>query len=141
MTRDYAIYQVSLKILLRKGNEFLFLKSANGKYWDLPGGRIDNVENDVPLEKILTREVKEELGSNLKYKLGKSVLQYRKFPKSMKLPLFFSVYEAEYLSGDIKLSFEHSSHSWLDPKKYKLNRSEFASEGEYLAFKEYFKFL
>jgi len=140
MIKDHAIYQVSLKVLLKKGNEFLFLKSANGKYWDMPGGRIDNIENKTPLEKIIAREVKEELGKNLKYKLGGPLFQYRKIYTSDKLPILMTVYGAEYVSGDIKTSSEHSGYHWFKKSELKLKESEFGQEGEYLAFKKYFNF-
>jgi 8-oxo-dGTP pyrophosphatase MutT (NUDIX family) len=68
MKRAYANYQVSLKLLLWKGGNVLYLKDVDGK-WDLPGGRIDTIESKTPLENILAREVREELGKKLKYEL------------------------------------------------------------------------
>jgi len=59
--RDYANYHVGLKILLRKDNEFLFLRTPNGKQFDLPGGRIDDIEHNVPLVEVIERKVCEEL--------------------------------------------------------------------------------
>jgi len=81
MRRDYAIYQVALKIFLRNGRNVLFLKDDKGK-WDLPGGRIDTVESKVPLEKILAREVGEELGRKVKYDLKLPAVQFRRFIRS-----------------------------------------------------------
>jgi len=57
------VYHVALKILLRKGNKFLFLRESLRKRWDLPGGRIDRNEGKTPFEKIIEREVQEELSS------------------------------------------------------------------------------
>lgn len=58
MKRDYGIFHVGLKILLRKGDKVLFLRDNNpSRNWDVPGGRIDNVEYRTPLEKIITQEV------------------------------------------------------------------------------------
>jgi len=34
MKREYGVYHVAFKILLRKGDKILFLKDENGKYWD-----------------------------------------------------------------------------------------------------------
>ena len=70
MKRDYGVFQVGLKILLRKGSKILFLRMADGKYLDIPGGRIDNVEYRVPLEKIIAREIREELGPRVRYALA-----------------------------------------------------------------------
>ena len=139
MKRDYGIYHVGFKILLKKGNEFLFLRSANKKFWDLPGGRADNTEYKKPILKILEREVKEEIGDKVKYKLGKVAFQYRRYFDLRKIYLFTTIYEAEYLSGEIEISLEHSSYQWINPKTYKFKEKEFSSKEGYLAVKEYFK--
>ena len=66
MKRDYANYQVALKVLLRRGDEVLFLRITDPLMcFDLPGGRIDNVETKTPLARILAREVREELAHQL----------------------------------------------------------------------------
>lgn len=140
MKRDYGIYHVGFKILLRKGNKFLFLKSANRKYWDLPGGRADNVECKTPIKEILDREVKEELGNKIKYKLGKVIFQHRRYFESRKIYVLITAYEAKYLSGEIKLSFEHSSYEWINPKTYEFKEKQFTCKEEYLIFKEYLRF-
>lgn len=138
MQRDYANYHVGLKILLRKGGQVLFLKTPSGVYFDLPGGRIDNIEHNIPLEKVLDREVKEELGANLKYKLGQPVFQFRRhFPKKG-WHIFLTVYAAEYISGEIEISNEHSSFEWINPKEYEFNERQFVSKEEYLSFIKYF---
>lgn len=137
--RTYATYHVGLKILLRRGEEFLFLIDAVGKHFDFPGGRIDNVEHDIPLEEVIAREVGEELGEEIKYKLGKPVFQFRRHFESKGLHIFLTVYEAEYLSGNIKLSAEHSNFQWIDPHKNDLKEEQFFCKEEYLAFKNYFQ--
>lgn len=139
MKRNYAIYHVAFKILLKKYNKVLFLKTADGRYWDLPGGRIDNNEKKVPLEKILAREIKEEIGKNIKYQLGKPIFQYRRFHEKIKFPIFITVYEGKYLSGKIKLSFEHSNYCWLIPQSHRFKGKGFCYKEEYLTFKKYFK--
>lgn len=137
MQKDYATYFVGLKILLRKGDEILFLKNQDGTKFDSPGGRIDYDEHKTPIELTLAREVREELGSDVKYKLGKPVFHFRRH-LSKDLHIFACAYEAEYLSGEIQISEEHSGYVWIDPKKYHFKESEFANREEYLAFKEYF---
>ncbi len=139
MKRDYAIYQVSFKILLRKGGKVLFLRSTEESYIDLPGGRADNVENKVPLQEIIAREVREELGPKIKYELNKLAFQYRRYSKPRQIYILFTVYKAKYVSGDIKLSPEHNSYEWINPVTYKFDRKDFEGEEEYQAFREYFK--
>jgi len=69
--KAYATYHVGLKILLKREDEFLFLTNNIGKRFDFPGGRINDIEYDIPLIKIIEREVREELGEKVRYKLGK----------------------------------------------------------------------
>ena len=145
MKRDYALYQVALKILLWKGRKVLFLRDDKGK-WDLPGGRIDNVEGKVPLEKILAREVREGLGRSVKYSLGLPVVQFRRYIDSRKTYNLLTVYEAKFLSGTIMLSFEHTHYEWLNPRSYSFkkedfcaSRKEFDTNEEYKALMKYFK--
>lgn len=139
MKRDYANYHVGLKVLLKKGNKVLFLTDAPMQKLDLPGGRIDNVEHEVPLSKIIAREVREELGKTVKYKLGLLLFQYRRHVVSRNLHIFITVYDATFLSGTIKLSPEHSDYRWVDPKKFKITSKDFFHKEEYRAFKKYFE--
>lgn len=137
MQRDYALYHVALKILLKKRDQILLLKSPRG-YLDLPGGRIDNVEDTTPLTEILAREIREELGESIKYKLGKPLFQYRRFFPKKDWKIFLTVYEAEYISGEIQIFEEHSEYLWINPKEYNFKEEKFFNQEEYLAFKEYF---
>jgi len=133
------VYHVALKILLRKGNKFLFLRESLRKRWDLPGGRIDRNEGKTPFEKIIEREVQEELGPHIRYTIGKLVLQYRRFIGERKVPVFLNVYEGRYISGALLLSSEHTSYHWIEPGKIRLKEKDFLSKEEYLAFKNYFR--
>lgn len=137
--KNYAMYHVGLKILLQKGEEFLFLRSADGVSWDLPGGRIDDVEHETPLVEILAREVAEELGGEIKYKLGKPLFQFRRYFENKGWHIFCVVYEAEYVSGEIQLSSEHSGYQWISPKDFQFSEKDFFSAEEFRAFQEYFR--
>lgn len=139
MKRDYATYHVGLKILLRKNNEYLFLRGKNQKRFDFPGGRIDTVEHKTPIEKILDREIKEELGNSIKYKLGIPAFFYRRHFPEKKWHVFIVVYEAKYISGEIELSNEHSSLEWINPKNYKWKEEEFVNKEEFQAITKYLK--
>ncbi|MBI2640604.1 MAG: NUDIX domain-containing protein [Candidatus Sungbacteria bacterium] len=140
MKRDYALYQVALKLLLRKGGRVLFLRISRRNFLDLPGGRIDNVENKIPLIKILAREIKEELGPSVKYKIGRPIFQFRRPVPSRGVLNFLTVYESKYISGSVKLSSEHESYEWINPKTHPFKRKDFMSHEEYKAFKAYFNF-
>jgi len=139
MKKNYAIYWVAFKILLEKSGKFLFLTASDRGLLDLPGGRADKNEGKLPIKKILEREIKEELGNDIKYKLGRIIFQYRRYNQIKKIYNLITVYEAKYISGLIKLSFEHTEYQWLDLKKYKFKEKEFYTKEEYKAFKDYFK--
>ena len=136
--REYATYYVALKILLKKGDEFLFLKDAKNCHFDQPGGRIDNVEHKVSLIEILGREIREELGEDVKYKLGRPLFQFRRHWDDKGVHIFLTVYSGEYISGNIKLSDEHSGYEWINPRKSNFKHEDFFNEEEYLAFQKYF---
>ncbi len=138
MHTDYANYHVALKALLRRGDEVLILFTPSGDKIDLPGGRINKNEDQIPLSEILDREIKEELGNDLKYSLNKPLLQFRIIIKDSDRKTFLTVYDAEYISGEIKLSEEHSRYEWINPKTVELREEMFISAEEYEAFKKYF---
>jgi len=137
--KKQEIYHVSMKVLLRDKDKALFLYEPTENNFDLPGGRIDNTEKDIPLSEIIKREVEEELGKEIKYRLGDPAFQFRRYFESDNLHVFITIYEAEFLSGNIKLSAKHSRYQWIDPKKIKLEENKFFSKEEYLAFKNYFE--
>ena len=139
MKKNYAVYWVAFKILLRKGNKILFLRCSGGGTWDLPGGRADSDEGKVPLKKILEREIKEELGNKIKYRIGNPAFQYRRYSAKKKIYNLLTVYEGKYVSGSVKLSSEHNAYEWINPKLYKFKEKDFSNKEEYKAFKEYFK--
>ncbi len=138
MPRPFALYQVAFKILLRRGKLVLWLKSSDTQFWDLPGGRINVGEEHTPLEKILAREVGEELGSQLRYRLGKPILQFHRPIRTTARYKFITVYNASYQNGSIKLSHEHSEVHWLNPRQYPFRRRDFGYGEEYQAFRRHF---
>lgn len=133
MFKEKALYQISLKVLLRntKG-EILLLKALDGGvfhgFYDLPGGRIDVDELALDTEAILKRELLEEIG-NIDFKLYPSPVSIVRhtFTKPHKeISVLYIFFEADYLSGDVKISDEHSDHLWIkldsiEPKEYFAN--------------------
>lgn len=143
MKKDYGVFHIAFKILLRKGDKVLFLRDACKVYFnrfDLPGGQADKGEENASFMKILNREVREEMGKGVKYEVGNLAFQHWRYFKPRKIYILATVYEAKYLSGKIKLSPEHLSYEWINPKTYKFRKEDFFTEGEYLAFKKYLKF-
>ncbi|MFA7169389.1 MAG: NUDIX domain-containing protein [Candidatus Paceibacterota bacterium] len=131
-------FNISLKLILEnEKGKILGLKCINegtlAGFYDLPGGRINSDELQVPYEKIIAREMAEEVGSELKYEIDLHPLSTGKFVYfSQKLGrencIFMILFKAKYLGGDVHISEEHSDYKWLD-----LN-SENASEYFTLGF-------
>lgn len=136
MKNQFAIYYTSFKILLKKENSFLFLKDFKN-FWDLPGGRVDINEVEIPILKVIKREVKEELGSKIKYFISGPIIQYRRHCYN-EIGNLNTIYEGEYISGLIKLSLEHKSYHWIDLEKMDFKQKNFRSKEEYKVFINYF---
>lgn len=130
---NHDFYQISLKVILKnKAGEVLLLKTDPNEsyagFYDLPGGRIDINEFSAPFEKIIKREVKEEIG-RIDYALNpKPVAIGRylipaKFHCSRKdIHVLYIFFEAQYKKGDIKISDEHIDHLWLNLSNQKLEK-------------------
>lgn len=116
-------YFVAVKVFLEKEGKFLVLKDNFGD-WDLPGGRIKPDEFSVELEDIVARKMREELGPELKYDLGKALVYMRherveKTEGSPTVRIFALGYQANYMGGDIQLSSRHTEMLWADPTTFK----------------------
>ena len=103
-------FRVPQKALIMDGEKILILKRApdSSTYpgcWDLPGGRLENGENPVH---GLKREVMEETG--LKVEVGKPVFTFHEMYNN--IPLFFVIYECGVVSGQVRLSPEHTEFRW-----------------------------
>lgn len=106
-----------IHIAVKKGGRFLILKkSASDKddagRWDLPGGGIEFGEQ--PFEAAV-REAKEEAG--IKVEITK-ILATWAMPYGDKWSIEFLV-EGKHLSGNVKLSPEHSVAKWVSRQELK----------------------
>jgi 8-oxo-dGTP pyrophosphatase MutT (NUDIX family) len=128
-------YQLSQKLILKnKKGEILLCKALEhhgtyAGYYDFPGGRIHVDEFTTPLTEALKREVREEIG-DVQYKLNPRPVAVARhlIPahiSSLKRDVhnLYLLYEAEYISGEITLSHEHTGYKWVDltredPAKY-----------------------
>lgn len=81
--------------------------SLKGK-WEFPGGKIENGESD---EDALIREIKEELGIDIKVKelIDENYHEYKDSNVNLK------VYKCNYVSGEIH-DVEHQSLKWVESK-------------------------
>jgi len=118
ITKD--LYFVAVKVFLRDGTKLLITKDRFGA-WDLPGGRLREMDFLTSLEEVVARKVKEELGEFVTYKLAMPTVFMRHERDeilsdggSEKRRIFALGYEAEYLGGDIKLGQNHELYEWVD---------------------------
>lgn len=112
MAKNQTFY-VGQKVLIRKGEELLLLIDPRFGL-DLPGGRIQEGEKD--LIDSMQREIKEEIG--LIVEIGEPTLTWTWQIKVEQHPVFLVGYESKYISGEIKLSNEHSEFHWVTKENY-----------------------
>jgi 8-oxo-dGTP pyrophosphatase MutT (NUDIX family) len=116
------VYFVAVKLLLRDGDKLLITHDIFNA-WDIPGGRIKKDEFEKPLESVIERKIKEELGSELTYNLGQPKVFFRvqRIERGIDIPVrIFAVgYEAEYVGGEIKLGEHHDEYRWVNIHDFK----------------------
>jgi hypothetical protein len=116
------LYYVAVKAFLEdKGKIFIF-KDGHGD-WDIPGGRIQRHEFSTPLEKILQRKMREELGPTIRYKIGKPIIfmRHERRENGAKARIFAIGYRAKLLNGKIMLSSHHTKSMWVPIKTFNPN--------------------
>jgi len=125
-TSERDLYYVAVKAFLELDGRFFILKDRYGD-WDIPGGRIQRHEFGVPLEWVLERKLKEELGKGVIYKVGKPVVFMRHERKESdlggtKVRIFAVGYRVAFLGGEIRLSHQHTEAMWVSVKSFNPNR-------------------
>ena len=132
-------YFVAVKIFLEKDGKFLIIKDNFGD-WDLPGGRIKKDEFEAPLESIIARKMKQEIGGAIHYEIGKPLLflRHERVEASEGNPtvrIFAVGYPAMWIGGEVELSERHTEMLWVDPKTF--NPEEYFKGGWLKGVQEY----
>lgn len=112
-----SAFKVAFKAIIRKDNKILVIKRSTQeevfeKLWDIPGGRMNFKE--MPAE-ALTREIHEETGLEVNILNPFTVWS---FMASDELQVIGITMLADYISGDVVLSEEHTEYKWIDPKEF-----------------------
>lgn len=114
------LYFVAVKVfLLDKEGNLLITKDRFGD-WDIPGGRLREGDFGTPLEAVMERKIKEELGESVRYELGNPAVFMRHERDEIlsagereKRRIFAIGYEASYLGGEINLGSNHEKSEWV----------------------------
>lgn len=122
-SKNKDLYFVAVKVLLRDKNKLLITHDIFGD-WDIPGGRIKKDEFDTPLEAIIARKLREELGGAVEYQLGEPKVFFRVERaehglEGQMVRIFAVGYEAVYKGGEIELGAHHDRMEWVDIKTFK----------------------
>lgn len=117
-----ALFDVSLKAIIKDDQgRILLLKmpddSRMAGYYDLPGGRIQELEKTMPISQILQRELIEEIGPNIKLEINEVPVSVGRDPYISRDTgnekwIFLVFFEAKYLGGEVVISDEHKEYCW-----------------------------
>jgi len=130
--KDYAYFQLSIKVLIKRGDDYLILRTPDN-YIDFPGGRVNKDEIELSFIDCLKREVEEECGTRLKLSYGQLIFATKRYytKNNINSHILALFYSAEYLSGEPTLSDEHSKFSWQPLDQIRSKQANFMSKDEY----------
>ncbi len=120
------LWFVAVKMFLEdtKGR-LLIIKDKFGN-WDLPGGRMLPSEFRTPLERVVARKMREEVGRSVRYELGVPVVFFRhqRFERvttytSERVRIFAIGYRAKYQGGVVRLGTYITEHQWVTLKGFR----------------------
>lgn len=113
MSRRVQTFEVSLKAFIVRDARVLLVREADTGYWELPGGRIDVGEEWLSHDRVLEREIAEELGAELRVAIGPEVVTWTRQRPTDGMYLFILARLARHVGGEVRLSAEHSEATWL----------------------------
>jgi ADP-ribose pyrophosphatase YjhB (NUDIX family) len=116
-------YFVAVKLFIRDGDKLLIIHDIFGQ-WDLPGGRIKKDEFNTPLNDVITRKIHEELGDDIKVKVGEPNGIFFRVERheeglNKRVRIFAVGYDAKYLSGEVEVGKHMEKYELVDVKTFK----------------------
>jgi 8-oxo-dGTP pyrophosphatase MutT (NUDIX family) len=113
--RAIQTFQVGVKAFLWHEQRLLLLQERDQHAcWELPGGRIDAGEEDLPIADVLRRELREELGAQFSCDIGAPCCCWvRRADPLRPLPVFLVGLRCTAPRGELVLSDEHQALRWV----------------------------
>ena len=106
-------FEVSLKAFIISDTRILLVQESDTGFWELPGGRIDVGEERVDHAAILAREIAEELGPDVRVRIGSEAVTWvRQRPTDGVFGLIVARV-CRFEAGEVKLSDEHTAQRWV----------------------------
>ena len=141
MASPRDLYYVAIKAFLEKDGSLFIFQDRFGD-WDLPGGRIQRHEFKKPLERILARKIREELGSSVRYTLRDPFVfmrhQRREKTRGNRAVRIFAIgYRVAFQGGTVRLSRQHTRFLWV-PRRT-LRASQYFTGGWRAGVEEYLR--
>jgi 8-oxo-dGTP diphosphatase len=113
MSKEIQKFHVGIKAFVLNGQEeLLLLRESTTGQWELPGGRIDVGEELLPQENVLRREFREELGPDVRVKVGPLALTWVRERKPGDFVFLVGRF-CRFESGVPTLSEEHDAWAWV----------------------------
>lgn len=116
---DDKLLYIGQKAFINKNGEVLVLSDPNlpGFGLDFPGGKVRKGEN---IHEALKREVKEETSLDIEIGSAFTTWTHEFVPDERGNGSVYLVgFKCKYLSGEVKLSHEHTIYKWVNKESYK----------------------
>ena len=115
----HGLFQVSQKVFFIKQNQVLVLRDRKSKFGDLPGGRMNQDEFFKNWIESLKREILEELGNKVVYKIYEEpIFVHKHIVEEDNAPCLIISYIGHFIEGELLLSDEHEYYKWVSIKNY-----------------------
>jgi ADP-ribose pyrophosphatase YjhB (NUDIX family) len=142
MEHNKDLYFVAVKIFLEDQNNNLLITKDKFGDWDIPGGRLRENDFVVPLEQVIQRKIKEELGDKIEYSVENPVV-FMRHERNEILPsgekaqrrIFAIGYKAKYLGGEVVLGKNHGKYEWVSTATF--NPKDYFTGGWLIGVEEY----